>query len=237
MTDPSQSAPSRSVRRRTATRGRALTLRPASSPALSPPPEADDPTPAHATEDPTPAPAETPKPARAPRATPSPERLHRRWRLLATGLSVLLVAALAGAGLLGRDLYDKRQIESAHQQALAAARQATVDFISISAATVDKDIERITASATGDFQDQFTRSAAQVRSAVVQNKVSSQGTVLRTGLVSGDTRNAVVLVAVDATIKNKAAPAGKLSHYRIRVDLTRNHQSGQWLVSQLQFVG
>jgi Mce-associated membrane protein len=109
--------------------------------------------------------------------------------------------------------------------------------VSVSQATVDKDIERITASATGDFQDQFTRSAAQVRSAVVQNKVSSQGTVLRTGLVSGDTRHAVVLVAVDATIKNKAAPAGKLSHYRIRVDLTRNHQSGQWLVSQLQFVG
>jgi Mce-associated membrane protein len=209
MTDPSPPAASRSVRRRTAIRGRTLTMRPASSPPVG---------------------------EKAEKST-SPEQVHRRWRLLATGLSVLLVAALAGAGLLGRDLHDKRQIESAHQQALAAAQQATVDFISISAGTVDQDIERITTSATGDFQDQFTRGAAQVRSAVVQNKVTSQGTVLRTGLVSGDTRTAVVLVAIDATIKNKAAPAGKLSHYRIRVDLTRNQKSGHWLVSQLQFVG
>jgi Mce-associated membrane protein len=208
MTDPSQPAVSRSVRRRIAPRGRTMTLRPA-----PPPPDS------------------------TPRAEPSPEHLLRRWRLIVAGLCVLLVAALAGAGLVGRDLRDKRQIESAHQQALAAARQAAVDLISISASSVDKDIERITAAATGDFQDEFARGAAQVRSAVVTNKVSSQGTVLRTGLVSGDTRNAVVLVAIDATIKNKAAPDGKLSHYRIRVNLTRNQQSGQWLVSQLQFVG
>jgi Mce-associated membrane protein len=168
-------------------------------------------------------------------ATPPPAPALNRWRWLIAALCALLVAVLVGAGLIGRDLYDKRQVEAAHQQALAAARQAAVDFMSISAATVDRDIERITGVAAGDFRDEFTRGAAQVRSTVIANKVAAQGSVLRTGLVSGDTRNAVVLVAVDATVKNKGAPNGRLSHYRVRVSLTR--QGERWLVTQLQFVG
>ena len=48
---------------------------------------------------------------------------------------------------------------------------------------------------------------------------------------------AVVLVALDATVKNTNAPDGRLSHYRIQVSLTRDAGSGRWLVSQLQFVG
>ncbi|MFG1603193.1 hypothetical protein [Actinoplanes sp. NPDC049265] len=160
-----------------------------------------------------------------------------RWRYVVVALVVVLVGVLVGGGLIGRDLYDQRRVEDAHQQATAAARQAAVDFMSISAATVDADIERITGRATGDFRDEFTRGAAQVRKAVLENKVDSKGTVLRTGLVSGDARNAVVLVAVDATVKNKGAPDGRLSHYRVRVGLAKDEASSRWLVSQLQFVG
>ena len=163
---------------------------------------------------------------------------ERRPRFLVPALCVLLAAALIGAGLAGRDLYQRRQVEAAHQQAMAAARQAAVDFMSISAATVDADIERITSNSAGDFREEFTRGAAQVRSAVLENKVAARGTVLRTGLVSGDTRTAVVLVAVDATVKNKKAPDGRLSHYRVRVGLTHDDEDGsRWLVTQLQFVG
>jgi Mce-associated membrane protein len=61
--------------------------------------------------------------------------------------------------------------------------------------------------------------------------------VLRAGLRSGDLHNAVVLVAVDATVKNVHAPDGRPAHYRIQVDLTRDRDSGAWLVSRLQFVG
>ena len=83
-----------------------------------------------------------------------------------------------------------------------------VNFVSISAASVDRDLQRIAAGATGDFKDEFTRGQPQVRAAVVENKVDSRGSVLRAGLVSGDRRTAVVLVAVDATVKN-AQGAGR----------------------------
>jgi Mce-associated membrane protein len=161
----------------------------------------------------------------------------RRWRLLAGVILAVLVGALVAAGLAGRAWYDQSQLDGDRQQALAAARQTTVNFVSISAATVDADLRRIADGATGQFKDEFTGDMAQIRSAVLANKVDSRGTVLRAAVVSLNRRSAVVLVAADATVKNTSAPDGRLSHYRIQVNLARDAHSGHWLVAQLQFVG
>lgn len=174
------------------------------------------------------------KKSRSTAAEPGPPG---RGRALTALLVVLLAAALAGAGVYGHRWYVDRATDQAHRQAVAAARQAAVNFVSISAASVDRDLQRVTAGATGDFKDEFARGQKQVRAAVVENKVQSQGSVLRAALVSGDRRHAVVLVAVDATVKNVKAPDGRPSHYRIQLDLVRDGDSGQWLVSKLQFVG
>ena len=63
--------------------------------------------------------------------------------------------------------------------------------------------------------------------AVVDNKVDSHGTVLRAAVVSASRTSAVVLVAVDATVKNTNAPDGRLSHYRIRVSW-RSRRGAGW---------
>ncbi|OLE24538.1 MAG: hypothetical protein AUG44_18885 [Actinobacteria bacterium 13_1_20CM_3_71_11] len=181
---------------------------------------------------PGPEPLETVEPPSPPRRVVRRPRPDRR----ATRPEAVL-AAVAAAGLLGRQWYDQRQLDTARQQALAAARQETVDFVSISAASVDRDLRRISDGATGEFKDEFTRDLTQVRAAVVENKVDSTGSVLRAAVVSSDLRTAVVLVAIDATVKNTSAPDGRLSHYRIQVSLARDGGSGRWLVSQLQFVG
>ncbi|MCW3813951.1 hypothetical protein ONA91_05710 [Micromonospora sp. DR5-3] len=160
-----------------------------------------------------------------------------RGRALTALLVVLLAVALAGAAVYGHRWYVDRATDQARSDAVAAARQAAVNFVSVSAASVDRDLQRVIAGATGDFKDEFTRGQAQVRAAVVENKVHSQGTVLRAGLVSGDRQHAVVLVAVDATVKNVKAPDGRPSHYRIQLDLVRDKDSGDWLVAKLQFVG
>jgi Mce-associated membrane protein len=181
-----------------------------------------------------------PRPRRRTVRRPEPAALPRR-RLVRPSLStallaVVLCAALAGAGVFGSRWYDDRTLDRAHQQALAAAERTTVNFVSVSASSVDRDLQRIVDGATGDFQDEFTRGRAQVRAAIVENKVESRGTVLRAGLVSGDRRAAVVLVAIDATVRNTKSPDGRASHYRIQVDVARTG-SGRWLVSRLQFVG
>jgi Mce-associated membrane protein len=151
--------------------------------------------------------------------------------------AALLATALVALGWAGLRWRDADQVASAHQAALAAAKQATVDFVTISASSVDGDLQRIADAATGDFKDEFTRSMAQVREAVMENKVESSGEVLRAGLVSGDLDSAVVLVAVDASVRNVGAPDGRLLHYRIQVDVVLDHDSGRWLVARLQFVG
>ncbi|MBM0257176.1 hypothetical protein [Micromonospora sp. 4G55] len=168
------------------------------------------------------------------RATPAPTRRRRPLIVL---LVVVLAAALAAAGVTGHRWYVDRATDQARQEAIAAAKQASVNFVSVSAASVDRDIQRITAGATGDFKDEFSRGQSQVRAAVVENKVDSRGSVLRAGLVSGDRSRAVVLVAVDATVKNVKSPEGRPSHYRIQMDMVHDKGSGRWLVSRLQFVG
>ncbi|GAB3980235.1 hypothetical protein V1634_15465 [Plantactinospora veratri] len=171
-------------------------------------------------------------------AAAGPGRRGSRRRLGTTvGLVVALCAALALAGVFGYRCWEDRAVERAHGQALAAARQTTVNFVSVSASSVDSDLQRITAGATGEFKEEFVRGQAKVRAAVLENKVESRGTVLRAGLLSGDRRHAVVLVAMDATVKNVNAPDGRPAHYRIQVDLTRDGDSDTWLVSRLQFVG
>jgi Mce-associated membrane protein len=162
-----------------------------------------------------------------------PGRRRPQWKLLA--VVAVVAVALAAAVLGGHRWYGDRALDSAHEAALAAARQTAVNFVSVSASSVDRDLQRIVAGATGEFKDEFVRGQAQVRAAIVENKVESTGTVLRAGLVSGDRRSAVVLVAVDATVKNVKAPDGRPSHYRIQVDVTRDGDA--WLVSRLQFVG
>lgn len=173
-------------------------------------------------------------PAAGTAKTPSQSR---RGRVAAWSLSLVLIGLLTTAGVLGRQWYDHRQLDNARQQALAAARQATVDFVSISATSIDRDMQRISDHATGEFKDEFTQDMPQVRAAVLENKVDSHGAVLRAAIVSATRSSAVVLVAVDATVKNTNAPDGRLSHYRIRVTLAADGHSGRWLVSKLEFVG
>jgi Mce-associated membrane protein len=161
----------------------------------------------------------------------------RRRRALVWLLVALLAGTLALAGWYGHRWYQHQALEESRQGALAAAKQVGVNFVSVSAASVDRDLQLIVTGATGEFKEEFVRGQAQVRAAVVENKVESHGSVLRAGLVSADRRRAVALVALDATVKNIKVPDGRASHYRIQMDLVRDPESGQWLVSRLQFVG
>jgi Mce-associated membrane protein len=186
-----------------------------------------------------PAAARKPKPAAKKRRKKSIAPPRRRFAMSGgtAALIVLLAVAVSAALFSGQRWYADHALERAHQQALAAAKQVTVDFVSVSAASVDRDLQRIVSGSTGDFHEEFTRGQAQVRTAVVENNVDSRGTVLRAALLSGSMRHAVVLVAMDATVKNVKAPEGRVSHYRIQVEVDRAGDTGEWLVSKLQFVG
>jgi Mce-associated membrane protein len=159
-----------------------------------------------------------------------------RRGVLALVLGVLVLALLVPTVILSVGAVERHRDDAARTAALAAARQTVQNFVSISASSIDRDLERVTAGATGEFADEFDRGKAQVKSVVVTNKVSSKGSVLEAALVPGaDRDSASALVVVDATVTNVSAPKGQLRHYRIRVDLVK--VSDAWRVTTLKFVG
>ena len=165
-----------------------------------------------------------------------------RGRTLWLGINAFLALALAAilvctVILWAYPAYHDYRVRESHKAAAAAARQVVVDFLTISAGSVDKDIREVLDGSTGDFRKQYQAGMPDVRTAVTENKVASTGKVLRSGVVSGDEDSAVVLVAVDATIKNVHTPKGRKAHYRVQVDLVYDGDKDRWLVSRLDFVG
>ncbi|BCJ27988.1 hypothetical protein [Actinocatenispora sera] len=164
----------------------------------------------------------------------------RAWRSLAATrvavvvLALILAGALGAGGYAGWKHYQYRQDEQARNAAVSAAKTTVSNFMSISTRTVDHDLNRVLAGATGDFKTQFKNGMGQTKTAVVENKVTAKAHVLWAGVVTSKRRSATVLVAMDATVRNTNAPKGRLAHYRVKV--TMAEQNGKWLVSELQFV-
>jgi Mce-associated membrane protein len=118
---------------------------------------------------------------------------------------------------------------------LAAARQEAVNFTTLDYRTIQADLDRVSAGATGDFRTQFLAQTPQLKSLLTENKATSDGQVLQAGLVSDNGSRARALLAVDARVTNSSAPSGAVRHYRLQLDLQL--VGGQWRTSQLQFVG
>lgn len=157
-------------------------------------------------------------------------------RLVLTGLLlVVLVAALVVGTVSGLRYREQRQLDDAREDALRAARQEVVNLTSISARDLEARIRDVLAGATGEFKDSFEARSADLRKVVTDNQVQAQSRVLDTALVLGDRDNATVLVVADATVKNKAVPAGNQQVYRLKLQLVRD--GSRWLTSTFEFVG
>jgi Mce-associated membrane protein len=155
--------------------------------------------------------------------------------VLVTVLVVLLVLLAAGALLGAVKLRDARQRDDARAAAVAAARQEALNLTSIDGKDIDADLRRVQDGATGGFAKDFADRAKDLKSVLTENAVLAEGHVIDAALVRGDLDTATVLVVVDSTVKNKAAPSGRQNTYRMQLDLERH--GSRWLTSALQFVG
>ncbi len=60
--------------------------------------------------------------------------------------------------------------------------------------------------ATGEFKDMYTQSSVQLRQLLIDNKASAHGVVVDSAIQSESTNKVVVLVFIDQTVANSAAP-------------------------------
>jgi Mce-associated membrane protein len=163
----------------------------------------------------------------------------RTARLTPKGVWVLVALLLAGAVGLGatqgRAAYAAYRTDRAGAEALAAARQLGVNFVTVDYQQVDRDTARVKAGATGTFLESYTSSVAELKKVIVQNKTVSRAERTEAALVTGDLDSAVALVGVVAPTTNTSVPDGEKKTYRMRLELRKVSEA--WKVENLEFVG
>lgn len=159
-------------------------------------------------------------------------------RTLVVGAAGFLALATAATviGAVTRNPGPADSASSTELAVLAAARGESLALTTIRYQSVDADVARVLAGATGALRTQFEQERAKLPATLTPNKSSSTGKVLSAGILSlsGDTAKAVV--AVDATVTGTdVGVSGVLKHYRMVVTLQRI--DGRWLASNLAFAG
>lgn len=156
-----------------------------------------------------------------------------RW--LAAALAVLVLALLVTGGVLLPGWLDARAEDERRRAVLRAATAEVVAFTTLDYRDLEPSIERVLDGATGEFEEQFESSRAQLEQLSRDNESVSEGRVLKAGVVSMDEDSATVVVVADSQVTNKSTDEPQPRHYRLQLDLVL--EVDRWLTSDLQFVG
>ncbi|WP_370629512.1 tetratricopeptide repeat protein [Mycolicibacterium sp. BK634] len=159
------------------------------------------------------------------------ERRPRRW-LWRSVLGVVIAVLLGLSGFLGWQVWQQHQVDTAaHDAQQAAVRYAQV-LTSIDSNNVDQNFTEVLNGSTGEFKDMYSQSSAQLRQLLVDNKATAHGVVIESAVQSATKDKVVVLLFVDQTVANKAAPDPRIDRSRIKMTLEK--VDGSWRASKVQ---
>lgn len=164
------------------------------------------------------------------------DRPKRPWKhyLRRSVLPVLLVASLAVSGFLGWRLWQEHQVKLAGDQAQQAAIAYAQVLTSIDSNKVDENFRQVLDGATGEFKDMYTQSSVKLRQLLIDNKATAHGVVVDSAIQSESANKVVVLVFIDQTVTNTAAPDPRID--RSRIKMTMEKVDGRWRASKVQLL-
>ncbi len=164
------------------------------------------------------------------------KRQKRPWGryLRHSVLPMLLVASLAVSGFLGWKQWQEHQVKQAGEQAQQAAIKYAEVLTSIDSSNVDQNFKQVLDGATGEFKDMYTQSSVQLRQLLIDNKATAHGTVVDSAIQSESTNKVVVLVFIDQTVTNMAAPDPRIDRSRIKI--TMEKIDGRWRAAKVQLL-
>ncbi|CAM3499395.1 tetratricopeptide repeat protein [Mycobacterium colombiense] len=170
------------------------------------------------------------------RKRPGTERPKRPWRryLRRSVLPALLVAALAVSGFLGWRQWQDHQLKVAGEQAQQAAIAYAQVLTSIDSNKVDENFKQVLDGASGEFKDMYTQSSVKLRQLLIDNKATAHGVVVDSAIQSESTDRVVVLLFIDQTVTNTAAPDPRID--RSRIKMTMQKVDGRWRASKVQLL-
>ena len=159
--------------------------------------------------------------------------MHRRGRG-AVALCVVLVLAVGGlAGWLGYLALQGHRVAAQREMFVQMARQGALDLTTIDYAHVDSDVQRVLASSTGKFHDDFQSRSQPFVNVIKQAQSKSEGTITGAGLESLAGDSAQVLVAVAVKTKSAGNQADTKA-WRMRIDVQKDGDSAK--MSNVEFV-
>jgi Mce-associated membrane protein len=159
-------------------------------------------------------------------------RLNQR-PVIAVG--VLIGVALAGlTGWLGYRAHESQAAEDQSNLFVQVARQGALNLTTIDHAEVDKDVQRILDTATGNFFDDFQKRSPAFVQVVKAAQSKSVGSVTEAGLESVDGHEGQVLVAVTVQTSTAAAAEQRPRSWRMRIHVEKVNDSAK--VSNVEFV-
>jgi Mce-associated membrane protein len=156
-----------------------------------------------------------------------------RSRVLMAGLLTLTLAALVALGAVAFRVRAAGQVETARDQAQAAAVDHAVDILSYDYRHLDKDFATGRAALTGKFRGDYAETTSKViRPTAQQYKAVVKAEVAASSVVSGTADRVVVLLFVNQTTTSTRLDGPKVDLNRVR--LTMDRTGGEWLVSDVR---
>ncbi|GAA2447101.1 hypothetical protein GCM10010191_75360 [Actinomadura vinacea] len=152
-------------------------------------------------------------------------------------LGLVAVLAATGVGWMWMKKSEMDATETATRQATYAATQAAQSISSYDYRTVDADMRKATAYATGGFRKQFETQAERVRTLAPQQQAMVTGTAVKTAVEDISPESGTVLVFLNQqTVKNsEKGEAQRLpSQFTLRLAMTK--VGDRWLVSKVEVV-
>lgn len=159
-------------------------------------------------------------------------RKRRRINVARWAAALVLAVVLAGAGYEGWLLFQHHQKDVAAAQALTAAKKYILALTSVDTNAIDKNFAEVLDGSTGEFKDMYTKSSAQLRQTLIDNKAAAHGSVVDAAVQSATENKVDVVLFVDQSVSNGAAPAPQLD--RSRVKMTMEKVDGRWLASKVE---
>lgn len=159
-------------------------------------------------------------------------RNGRRGKVVRRAAAAVLAIVVAGAGYEGWLLFQQHQKDVAAAQALTAAKKYILALTSVDTNAIDKNFAEVLDGSTGEFKDMYTKSSAQLRQTLIDNKAAAHGSVVDAAVQSATEDKVDVVLFVDQSVSNGTAPTPQLD--RSRVKMTMEKVDGRWLASKVE---
>ena len=155
-----------------------------------------------------------------------------RPSLRAMAVALVFAGLLGVTGFLGWQWWQQHQLNQARDAAQRAAISYAQVLTSIDSAKVDENFKEVLDGSTGEFKDMYSKSSAELRQLLIENKATAHGVVVDSAVQEASKDKAVVLLFVDQAVSNEKLPDPRID--RSRMKMTLEKIDGRWRASKVE---